>query len=250
MKLKRLNDEEKKLLSQKINEYKNWFHNIEIAEEVYTNPDSEYSSNRWKIIAPYVIGKVKDKVCLDVGSSSGFFSIKLIENGAKKVIGIDQGEQNKVVEQARFAINEMGIRNIEYKTLSVYDIEELDTRFDFTLFLGVLYHLRYPLLALDKLRKVTDRMIIQTITTKIEDPHKKNFEYKFRPPHLDNISLRSDVFYKPGYPKIHFIENKLDGDISNKCLPNVEGVVSMLRASGFKIEKILLLDHEVIAVCS
>jgi len=35
---------------------------------------------------------------LDVGCSSGFFSIKLIENDARKVVGIDQGEQNKVVE--------------------------------------------------------------------------------------------------------------------------------------------------------
>jgi len=54
MKLKQLNDEEKKLLSQKINEYGHWFHNIEIAKGVYTNPDSEYPANRWKIVAPYV----------------------------------------------------------------------------------------------------------------------------------------------------------------------------------------------------
>jgi len=214
------------------------------------NPELAHLYQEHIIRYMYASQFVKSKVVLDAGCSSGFFSIKLIENDARKVIGIDQGEQNKVVEQARFATNEMGIQNIEYKTLSVYDVEELDTKFDFTLFLGILYHLRYPLLALDKLRKVTDKMIIQTITTKIEDPHKKNFEYLYRPPRLDSISLRSDVFYKPGYPKIHFIENKLDGDISNKSLPNVEGVTSMLRASGFKIEKILLLDHEVIAVCS
>jgi len=250
MKLKQLSEEGKKLLSQKINEYGPWFHNIEIAKGVYTNPDSEYASNRWKIVAPFVIGKVRNKVCLDVGCSSGFFSIKLIENGARKVIGIDQGEQNKVIEQARFATNEMGIQHIEHKTLSVYDVEKLETKFDFTLFLGVLYHLRYPLLALDKLRKVTDKMIIQTITTKIEEPQKKDFEYLYRPPQLDNVSLRSDVFYKPGYPKIHFIENELGDDISNKTLPNVEAVTSMLRASGFKIEKILFLDHEMFAVCS
>jgi len=188
---------------------------------------------------------------LDIGCSSGFFSMKLIENQAKHVIRIDDGEQNLAIPQVKLVAETLNVKNVDFEKLSVYDVEKLEKKFDLTLFLGVFYHLRYPLLALDKLRKVTDKMILQTVTTEIEDTSKKKMENYFQmPSEMENIKLRSKLFYDPGYPKTHFIENMLEGDKSNKCLPNLEAVTAMLRASDFQIDDIQILDHEVIILCS
>lgn len=243
-------DKEDKIIS-KINELAPWFHNIELANGIFTNPKSDYPLDRWKIVEPELPASLDNKICLDVGCSSGFFSFKLRGKGAKKVVGIDGGEQALAIDQAKFAKDVLEMDRIDFRKLNVYDVDQLNIQFDYTLFLGVFYHLRHPLLALDKLRKVTkEKMIFQTITSRIEEKDKREEEYKLRPLEFENLALRSDQFYKSGYPKLYFVENMLDGDISNKWLPNVEGITAMLRSSGFKIEKIHTLDHEVFVVCS
>lgn len=250
MKLQQLTHESENELRAKIKELDPWFHNIELAKGVFTNESPDYPQRRWKVIAPYVIGNVKNKNCLDIGCSSGFFSIKLWENEARKVVGIDHGEQGSAIKQAEFVKNQFQADNIEFKEMSVYDVDKLDQKFDFTLFLGVMYHLRYPLLALDKLRGVTDKLIIQTITTKIESPIIKNNDYINNPEITENVVLASEQLYQPGHPKWYFIEKSLNDDDSNMWVPNVEGVLSALRNSGFKIEKMLLDINEVTLVCS
>jgi tRNA (mo5U34)-methyltransferase len=55
--------------------------------------------------------------------------------------------------------------DIEFYQLSVYDIARLGERFDVVLFLGVLYHLRHPLLALDLISQhvVDDLLVVQSM---------------------------------------------------------------------------------------
>lgn len=258
MEIKKLSTEEEDEIKKKIDELKPWFHNIQLAEGIFTNPNTpetppykaKYVQKRWDLISKYIIGKTQNKTCLDVGCSSGFFSMKLIENQAKHVIGIDDGEQELAISQAKFIAKTLNVKNVDFEKLSVYDVEKLEKKFDLTLFLGVFYHLRYPLLALDKLRKVTDKMILQTVTTKIEDTSKKIENYFQMPPEMENIKFRSNLFYDPGYPKIHFIEHKLEGVENNKWVPNLEAVTAMLRASGFHIDDLQTIDREVIILCS
>src|SRR5690348_12124796 len=160
---KELSPEEKQRVISKINELSPWFHNIEIARGIFTNPKSNYPLERWHAVEPELPESLENRTCLDIGCSSGFFSFKLRERGAERVVGIDGVEQLLAIEQAKFAKSVLGMDNIEIKKLDVYDVDQLDTKYDYTLFLGVFYHLRHPLLALDKLRKVTNgKMIFQT----------------------------------------------------------------------------------------
>ena len=51
--------------------------------------------------------------------------------------------------------------SIELRQMSVYSIADLRCRFDLVLFMGVLYHLRHPLLALDLIRAhVAEKLLV------------------------------------------------------------------------------------------
>ena len=66
--------------------------------------------------------------------------------GAARVVGVDTDA--RYLAQARFASEVAGL-DIDFRQMSVYDVASLGERFDVVLFMGVLYHLRHPLLALD-----------------------------------------------------------------------------------------------------
>ena len=221
-----------------------WFHNYEIADGVWTNPEGggpgvDYPAWRWGTMTG-LMPDVKGKKCLDVGCSSGFFSLKLKELGAATVVGVDDGEQPKAIEQARFAASQMGF-DIRFEKLSIYELDKLKDSFDVVLCLGVFYHLRHPMLALEQLRAVCrGSLILQTVTTKHE---KKASEFK--PETLANLDLRSPVLDQVNFPTIRFIEGDIRGDTTCWFLPNVEAVLAMLRSSGFSIEEAVFPDHTI-----
>lgn len=230
----------KDLLRDQIQSLAPWFHNIELASGVWTNEGSDYPQRRWEYIEP-VLGDVAGLDCLDVGCSSGFFSLELAKRGAH-VLGIDHGEQTLAIQQATFAVQTLGVE-ADILPWSVYDVTALDRRFDLVLFMGVLYHLRYPLLALDELAKVCcGRMIFQTVTL----PHSRP---RVTAPEGD-LSLHSPKLLIPGAPVMRFLENGCDGDLSDCWLPNVQAVFGMLRSAGFTIDQVVYPNlHEVIISC-
>ena len=78
--------------------------------------------------------------------------------GADRVVGIDSDP--RYLSQAALAAEVMGLP-VEFRKMSVYEIERLQERFDLILFLGVLYHLRHLLFALDLIREhVADDILI------------------------------------------------------------------------------------------
>jgi tRNA (mo5U34)-methyltransferase len=244
MKLKRVSPELREHIILRIRELEPWFYNIEIVEGVYTKPGSSYLLDRWRIVEPLLPSSLGGKTCLDVGCSAGYFSLMMRTKGAKLVVGIDKGEQSNAIEQAIFVRDMLEVDNVEYRELSVYDADKLNTRFDCVLFLGVLYHLRHPLLALEKLREVTcGSMILQTITTKTHDRSVVVPE---------NMPIRSNMFCDLSFPKLSFIERQLEGDQSVWWVPNTDCVLAMLRSAGFRIEKSIQESdgYEVYVVCS
>lgn len=227
-----------------------WFHNIELAPGVWTNPHGtgpgvDYPGWRWRLIEP-LLPSVAGKSVLDVGCSSGFFSLKLKELGADYVLGIDAGEQPKAIEQARFAAETRGL-DIEFKVLSVYDVGEIGREFDLVLFLGVFYHLRHPLLALEALRAVChDTLIMQTITTK----NRRSLN-ELDPGALKNPQLKGSVLADQRFPVMRFVEGALDNDGTCWFVPNAQAVPSLLRSSGFTPNKsVFPTESEVIVRCS
>src|SRR5262245_4922012 len=113
-----------------------WFHNFEIASRIWTNPSGRtpgigYPMERWRLIEP-LLTDVQGKSCLDIGCSSGFFSLKLKELGAAYVLGVDLGEQPQAIEQAQFSARTLRL-DVDFRAMSVYDLGSLNRRFDIIL---------------------------------------------------------------------------------------------------------------------
>ena len=102
------------------------------------------------------------KRVLDIGCNAGFYSLEMKRRGASHVLGIDTDE--RYLRQARFAA-EVCELDIEFRRMAVWDVGTLGEQFDLVLFMGVFYHLRHPLLALDLLRQYAakDLFVFQSI---------------------------------------------------------------------------------------
>ena len=145
--------------------------------------------------------------------------------GAARVLGIDHNEH--YLEQARFAAASCEV-DIDFRRLSVYDVAKLGERFDVVIFMGVLYHLRHPLLALDLLHEhvVKDLLIFQSLQRGANDVANLQPDYPFS---------EEEIFEQPGFPKLHFIEREYSHDRTNWWIPNRSCVEAMLRSAGFEI---------------
>ncbi|HEY2384864.1 MAG TPA: DUF1698 domain-containing protein [Terriglobia bacterium] len=245
----RVSEGDLRRIIQKIEELKPWFHNYEIASGVWTNPSGaqpgiEYPLARWRLVET-LLPDVKGKSCLDIACSSGFFSLKLKELGAGYVLGLDMGEQPQAIEQARFAADTLGL-DVDFRSLSAYDVATLGRKFDIVLFMGLFYHLRHPLVALEAARAVCSKtMIFQTITT---GHHQRKLTERRRA--ARNLELNSPMMSDGQVPSLHFVEGALNGDGSCWFVPNIDGAAAILRSCGFTLEQMICTnDHDVIVRC-
>jgi tRNA (mo5U34)-methyltransferase len=204
-----------------------WFHNIEL-NGVWTAPQhflGDYPAVKWRSFAAAIPQNLAGKSVLDIGCNGGFYSIEMKKRGAARVLGIDFDDD--YLAQARFAADVTG-HDIEFRKLSVYDVGTLSERFDVVLFMGVLYHLRHPLLALDLIHAhvAKDLFVFQSMQrgSRDIDPVQENYTF-----------WQTEHFDRPGYPKMHFIEHRYADDPTNWWAPNAAAAEAMLRSSGFEI---------------
>ena len=125
-----------------------WFHNMKL-DEIETAPDhplGDYPAIKWRRFKSAIEDQVRGRSVLDIGCNAGFYSIEMKRLGAKEVVGIDFDD--RYLAQARLAARTLE-EDIQFERLSVYDVALLGRQFDIVLFMGLLYHLRHPLLALD-----------------------------------------------------------------------------------------------------
>jgi tRNA (mo5U34)-methyltransferase len=143
------------------------------------------------------------------------------------VVGIDVDEH--YLAQARWAARQFGLQEqVEFRRMQVYDLARCDERFDLVWFMGVFYHLRYPLLALDLLAARTRRlMMFQTLTMPGDSV--------YATPADCSIEDRTPLL-ESGWPRMAFIEHRLAGDPTNWWAPNHAGVEAMLRSSGLRVQ--------------
>src|SRR5205823_10801220 len=114
---------------------------------------------------------------LDIGCNAGFYSIALKQRNAGRVLGIDL--EDRCLEQAKFVAETLGL-DIEFRKMCLYDVDRLAGRFDYVLFMGVFYHLRYPLLALDKaVKKTAGKLIFQTMLRGSRNEYETKSDYGF-----------------------------------------------------------------------
>ena len=211
-----------------------WFHNIDL-NGVQTAPDhflGDYPRVNFARFEAVVPADLTGKSVLDIGCNAGFYSMEMKRRGAERVVGIDSDD--RYLAQARLAARALGFDGVEFRNLSVYDVGALGERFDLVIFMGVLYHLRHPLLALDLIREhvAGDLLLFQTLqqgSNEIADvPENHPF---FTPGTWE----KPRYFDDPGYPKMHFIERRYADDWTNWWAPNRAASAAMLRASGFEI---------------
>jgi tRNA (mo5U34)-methyltransferase len=212
-----------------------WFHNLKLGD-VETAPDhflGDYPNFKFQRFAGHLPTDLTGKTVLDIGCNAGFYSMEMKRRGADYVLGIDMDE--RYLEQARLAAEVLGHRGIEFRSMSVYDVGALGARFDVVIFMGVLYHLRHPLLALDLIHEhvAGDLLIFQSLqrgstdVADVPEDHPFYVEGTWQPP---------AYFDEPGYPKLHFVEREYAHDWTNWWIPNRACAEAMLRASGFRIE--------------
>jgi tRNA (mo5U34)-methyltransferase len=112
--------------------------------------------------------------------------------------------------------------------MEVYEIARSPERFDLVWFMGVFYHLRYPLLALDLLaERVRRLMVFQTLTMPGDSVYEPRPDYP--------ITERTPLL-ESGWPKMAFIEHRFSGDPTNWWAANHAGVEAMLRSSGLTVK--------------
>jgi len=215
------------MIATRVRELGPWFHNMTL-QGVQTAPDhflGDYPGAHWQTFEDVLPSNLHGRSVLDIGCNAGFFSIAMKRRGAARVVGIDSDP--RYLAQARLAADVTGV-DIEFRQLTVYEVAALRERFDVVLFMGVLYHLRHPLLALDLLREhvVGDQLLFQTMLRGADQTTVVEPDYPF--------SERA-VFDRPDFPKLHFVEHKYSGDPTNWWVPNRACAEAMLRSAGFRI---------------
>ena len=214
----------------RVDELGPWFHNLSLSG-VQTAPNhflGDYPSTKWQSFQDAVPKDLTGMTVLDIGCNAGFYSIEMKLRGASRVLGIDH--DNDYLQQARFAAEVLGL-DISFDLMSVYEVGQLRECFDVVLFLGVFYHLRHPLLALDLIRRhaAKDWFVFQSMLRGSRTVPEIAEDYPF--------SERA-VFDKPGFPKMHFIENRYSEDPTNWWIPNRACAEAVLRSAGFRIESV------------
>jgi tRNA (mo5U34)-methyltransferase len=192
----------------------NWYHTISLGNGIVTPGVDDTPGRLAKIHLP---DDLTGKTVLDVGAWDGFFSFEAERRGAARVLATDHycwgGEgwgTKDGFELARRALDSA----VEDREIEVLDLSpDAVGVFDVVLFLGVLYHLKDPMTALERVFSVTgERLIISTLV---------DITWSRRP---------AMAFY-PG--------TEANQDPTNWWGPNPAAVVAMLRAVGFSRVRIV-----------
>ena len=213
-----------------------WFHNL-FLNGIQTAPEhflGDYPTVKWRGFQHAIPDDLRGMSVLDVGCNGGFYSIEMKRRGAARVLGIDHDPD--YLAQARFAAQVLQA-DIEFRQLSIYEVASLGEQFDLVLYMGVFYHLRHPLLALDLLRQhvTKDWFVFQSMLRGSRTKPQVEPDYPF---------WETAMFDHPGYPKMHFIEKCYAGDPTNWWVPNRACAEAMLRSAGFRI--VDAPEHEVL----
>jgi tRNA (mo5U34)-methyltransferase len=214
-------------IAEKVERLGPWFQNLDL-EGVRTAPAhflGDYPADKFSRFSHLVPDDLTGMTVLDIGCNAGFYSFEMRRRGAARVLGLDTDA--RYLAQARFAAEVLDAGGVEFRQMDVYDVAALGERFDLVIFMGVLYHLRHPLLALDLVREhvAANAMLFQTLTRGPDSVAVPAEDYEFS---------EDAQFQRSDWPRMAFVEQEWAHDWTNWGVPNRAGVEAMLRASGFE----------------
>jgi tRNA (mo5U34)-methyltransferase len=202
-----------------------WYHHFELPNGVWTGdgePPAYDPRERWALIEPYLPDDLEGKSVLDVGGNSGYFTLQMKVRGAGRCVMVEPVED--FVEQAELVFSQFGVEaDVVNEDVHAYCLTT-DERFDYVLFLGLFYHLKYPVLVLDRLAEMTKTMLF--FNSHIEGPEGDSAE--------GGDSERDDLG-SDNFPRLSFLEGAYRGDLSNWWVPNYEALEPLARSAGLKV---------------
>lgn len=205
-----------------------WFHNLHLPDGTHTAPNhflGDYPAYKWGELNRALPADLTDWTVLDVGCNAGFYSFELARRGAR-VTAIDGNPH--YLRQAQWAADLFGLsERIEFRCQQLYTLAAEEQTYDLVLFLGVLYHLRYPLLGLDIVARKTRRLLgllglLLPGTEVFRDTDGRAFDDR-------------EVMRHPAWPKMAFIEGRFADDPTVWWIPNYACLEAMLRSCGLQI---------------
>jgi len=220
-----------------------WFHRIDLGGGIYTKTESvmgepvDHPHGSWQTIQKLLPPDLRGKTVLDVGCNAGFYSFEAKRRGAKRVLGVDGQRQH--VRQGLFARNVLDL-DVEFRRLNVYELSPRSVgQFDITLALGLLYHLKHPILALENLYGVTKELLVIETAIMPADQTPGSFPYSFG---------AAEATLHP----LVYVENSPEAkeQVYNWFLPGVNALVAMLRNVGFaEVELVEEKNDRAVVVC-
>lgn len=157
------------LIASRVNSI-HWFHRIDLGQGIVTPGDDDSPRKLAELCFP---GDLRGKTFLDIGAWDGFFSFEAERRGAVQVLAVDSYVwQGKVPGRSKEGF--LTARSLLNSKVEDMEIEPLDISpqilgvWDVVLFAGVLYHMKHPLLALERAASVTKELLIVETATDLE----------------------------------------------------------------------------------
>ncbi len=191
-----------------------WAHRIDLGQSVVTPGLWDTPEILKRLQLPE---DLRGQTVLDVGCWDGFYSFEAERRGARRVLATDSftWQRKSWGSKEGFEL----ARRVLHSRVEDLDIDVLDLApekigvFDVVLFLGVLYHMKHPMLALERVASVTRRLLL--------------------------VETVIDLLYVPGKALAFYPEKELERDDSNWFGPTPSAVEAMLRSVGFtRVERV------------
>jgi tRNA (mo5U34)-methyltransferase len=194
-------------LRSRVERVPSWFHTMDLGQGVRTRGTYDAAAKLDRLHLP---ARLDGTSVLDVGAWDGFYSFECARRGASSVLSADlwtppvgASREGYAVARAARGRDTRAIRvGVHDPDPAIHGVHAL------VLFLGVLYHLKNPLEALERIRAVTSGLAI--------------------------VETESDLAFTRR-PALAFYErDELAGDPTNWFAPNAHALVAMCRAAGFR----------------
>jgi tRNA (mo5U34)-methyltransferase len=203
-----------------------WWHSFELPDGSLVRGANELAGQKNRIGQFPIPEDLRGRRALDIGTWDGWFAFELERRGAD-VVAIDTWD-NPRFREMHARLNS----RVDYRQLDMYELTPANLgRFDIVLFMGVLYHLKHPLLALERVCDLTTDLAA-----------------------VDSFVLREE--FRPGErvddrPIMEFYENdEMGGQTDNWVGPSVACLLAMCRAAGFaRVELRNVLDRSACVAC-
>ena len=204
---------------------KGWYHSFELPDGTLIEGVNSLDRQRQRFARFLLPPDLHGKRVLDIGAWDGWFSFEAERRGAA-VTSIDCVEAAHFLEMRRKLSSQA-----DYRILEIYELPDAGLgKFDIVFLLGILYHLKHPLLGLEiACGLATDVAIVESFVTDGDTWQE----------HADAI------------PTLEFYEGyELGGQFDNWVGPSVACLLAMCRTAGFARAELLHTEpYNAIVAC-